>query len=332
MRVFIHGSCVARDLLTILRDHGFELSYYSPRQSLIGLLGAIDGLEQHLDLSALSSRFQRRVVEGSIRADLINQFEEHAPNTDLVLWDLTDERLGVYEIDGRFVTRTLELISAGLDERLQRHAKFIPFGTDEHFDLWTRAMYPWHSALQRSKLDERVILLAPQWADRFGDGALTPTSFGVSALEHKMLADRYYDHVSQVIPAVHVVGRSVRTSSSRNHHWGPAPFHFDNPTNTALAAEVGAVVMSGGGELSLPRPVVTQIGPCRVVVESPPSWGEAFALYVLNRRGRIQQRLPYQNSAAFDLVVESPGTYIFRVFHRAAETTSSADSAATVVR
>ena len=138
MRVFIHGSCVSRDLLTVLEQHGHSVSFYSPRQSLIGLLRAVDRLASLADATTLTSRFQQRVLDGTLRSDLTTQLATHAESTDVLMWDLVDERLGVYAVPDAvgqhsgYVTRTLELITSGVDATVAETGRLIAFGTDEH--------------------------------------------------------------------------------------------------------------------------------------------------------------------------------------------------------
>lgn len=314
MRVFIHGSCVSRDLLTLLQDDGFELSFYSPRQSLIGLLGSIPELVGHVDASKLTSRFQRRALEGMLTADLIAQLDKHASSTDMVLWDLTDERLGVYEIDGHYVTRTVELISVGMDTELQREARHIAFGSDEHFDLWSRGLDRWRTALESVGLADRVVLLAPRWAEHFTDGAATPSSYGVSAPEHEVLADRYYSAAQTVMPHLRIVARGLETAAGQDHQWGGAPFHFDDATSARMAAEVVAVTHESANAFPPPFAVVQALGSCRVVIRSLRSWGEKIAVHTLDAHSTIE-RSPYTTATEIAVSVPRPGRYRFRVFH-----------------
>lgn len=315
MRVFIHGSCVARDLLTVLTGHGFELSFYSPRQSLIPLLGHVQGLEAHLDATRLTSRFQRRALEGTLDADLLQQLDQHASSTDMVLWDLTDERLGVYEYGGAYMTRSLELISSGLDDVLAQHARHIPFGDDEHFGLWTRALQRWAESLESRGLADRVVLLAPSWASTSADGREIRPSYGLSAERHTKLAQRYYDAALATVPNLRVVGRATETFGSYEHQWGPAPFHYSEATNLAFAEDLHRLVFTVEQGFPPPFPTVLVGNGGEVVVHTARSWAEHFALRVRSKSG-VVENYPYQQEPQFVVRVSEPGTYLFRVFHR----------------
>jgi hypothetical protein len=318
MRVFIHGSCVSRDLLTLLQNDGFELSFYSPRQSLIPLLGHVQGLETHLDATKLTSRFQRRALEGTLEADLLQQLEQHASSTDMVLWDLTDERLGVYEYGGAYMTRSLELISSGLDDVLAQHARHIPFGDDEHFGLWSRALQEWAASLETRGLADRVVLLAPRWASTAEDGRSIPPSYGVSTERHTELAQRYYDAARATVPGLRVVGAATETYGSYEHQWGPAPFHYSEATNRVFAEELHRLVFTAEQQFPPPFPTVLFRNGGEVVIHTARSWADDIALHVRNER-HIVEKHPYQQEDRFRVRLPEAGTYQFRVFHRSGE-------------
>lgn len=324
MRAFIHGSCVSRDLLTLLADHGFELNHYSPRQSLIPLLGAVPDLANALDASRLTSRFQRRAVEGTITADVGRELDKRHANVDIVLWDITDERLGVYEVDGGYVTRTIELFNSGLDTSLQAVGRHIAFATDEHFDLWTRGVHIWAEQLRRRGLADRVVVVAPPWAAQFADGTPTPPSTGVSAQQHEALSARYYDAIARELPQAHFIGHSLETRSSAGHRWGPSPFHFDDQTNYGLAEEMYR--LGQGLDFPPPRPVVLPAGNDRVRVNVEKTWGEVFALHIYQAKECIH-RTRYQASPDFEVPLE-PGTYRARLYHKSGDTIVASHSSA----
>ncbi|MEL7976619.1 DUF6270 domain-containing protein [Isoptericola sp. F-RaC21] len=335
MRVFIHGSCVSRDVVALLDSAGVELAFYSPRQSLVPIGRPIDGLQQHLDLSSTTSRFQRRAAEGTIRADMLEQLARHRSVSDLILWDLTDERLGVYEHRNTYVTRSLELMSVGLDAALARTARHIPFGSDEHFDLWSEGLQNWASKLQELGLEDRVVLLAPRWAARFDDGTPTPSSFGTSADKHAELARDYLAQARHVLPDLRTLGTTLETSAGRDHQWGPAPFHFSAATNAALAAEIRATILDPAQSFPPPRPAVIRASESEFVVHAPTSWADEFALYVYKRSHtgteRTIERISYQKQQAFNITIEQPGTYRFRVFHKRGSIKTTVDAELQVV-
>ncbi|WP_402374270.1 DUF6270 domain-containing protein [Isoptericola rhizosphaerae] len=316
MRVFIHGSCVSRDLLSLLPPEEFALTFYSPRQSIIPLLGHITGLDEQLDKTRLTSRFQRRAITGTLHADLIQQLQHHHRETDLVLWDITDERLGVYEKSGRYMTRTLEAISTGLDSTLASTARHIPFGTDEHFELWASALQKWERSLTRSRLADRVVLLAPRWASRLDDGTPTPSSFGTHAADHNLLARRYYELARATMAGARIIGDGIDTRSAPDHRWGPAPFHFNGETNASLGDVLHELVYDHSTQFPPPRPVVATTGPHTIDVKLHKTWAEEVALHVL-LEGKPKIRFRYQKEDLFRAHLPAAGKYVLRGYHRA---------------
>lgn len=324
MRTFIHGSCVSRDLLTLLADHGFELSHYSPRQSLIPLLGAVPDLVNALDTTRLTSRFQRRAAEGSITADVGRELDKRHANVDIVLWDITDERLGVYEVDGGYVTRTIELFNSGLDKSLQAVGRHIAFATDEHFDLWTRGVRIWAEQLRRRGLADRVVVVAPPWAAQFTDGTPTPPSTGVSAQLHEELATGYYDAIARELPQARFVGRTLETRSSVNMKWGQSPFHFDGPTYNAIASQVFTLVHDMVHEFPPPRPSALIHPDGRLQISARRTWAEQFALHIYRDKERVFKS-KYQPDPEFELDLE-PGAYRAKLYHKGQSTFALAAS------
>lgn len=325
MRIFVHGSHVSRDPLTLLNGHGFELNHYSSRQSLIPLLGAVPDLLQALDTSQLTTRFQRRAAEGTITADISRELDRHHGDTDMILWDIMDERLGVYEVGQGYVTRTIELYQTGLDTSLQSIGRHIPFASDEHFRLWAQGVTIWADQLRRKGLADRVAVAAPPWATRFKDGGPTPSSAGMDAAAYGVLAARYYEHISLELPASRFIGRSAPTTASRDHRRGASPFHFSDETNYRMASELHALAFDAERDFPPPRPRVQSQDDQVVQISAQETWGTQFALHVYRDRERVV-RTRYQPTADFSLDLE-PGTYRAKIYHKNEQTTAAASSA-----
>src|SRR5699024_10694274 len=87
--------------------------------------------------SEIGSDFQRRMMTGDFAGDLDERLAEAAPETDVLLWDLADERHGVHLFDdGSIVTRSIDIVRQPEVLSVVDGARHIPFGTDEHFELW----------------------------------------------------------------------------------------------------------------------------------------------------------------------------------------------------
>ena len=105
-RITVYGSCVARDVAGEMEQRGWSVERYIARQSLISA-GCPAGVGD-VDLSLLRSSFARRSFLSDMVGNLEAQLTAVASYTDLLLWDLTDERLGVLETSpGAFLTLSL---------------------------------------------------------------------------------------------------------------------------------------------------------------------------------------------------------------------------------
>ena len=108
-RITVYGSCVARDAAREMEQRGWSVERYIARQSLISAGRPADVGD--LDLSLLRSSFARRSFLSDMVGNLEAQLTAVASYTDLLLWDLTDERLGVLETaPGTFLTRSTEAL------------------------------------------------------------------------------------------------------------------------------------------------------------------------------------------------------------------------------
>ena len=207
-RITVYGSCVARDAAREMEQRGWSVERYIARQSLISAGRPADVGD--LDLSLLRSSFARRSFLSDMVGNLEAQLTAAASYTDLLLWDLTDERLGVLETaPGTFLTRSTEALTAGLYEGLP--ARFLELGTAEHLHLWRPALLRFHSLLERLDLASRTILINVPWATRTTSGMSTVPSWGQTAMEADL-------RILQV-PDELVVADDA-------HRWGAAPFHY----------------------------------------------------------------------------------------------------------
>lgn len=235
VRTLIYGSCVSRDTFAYLPDH-FELRDYVARQSLIS---AYTKPAVSVQLPALSSRFQQRMLEGDRLSSLPATLMDN-PNTDLILWDITDERLGVYLLaDGSCVTRTVELVESGAEANLPPGAKLLRWGTPQHFHLWLGSLAQFASMMGENGSKSRIELIDVPWATRFADGGRPPSSYGLEAHRANRIRRRY---IRAAVRALNLrpirLRKPTEILAARDHRWGPAPFHYTDSVYTALAEAI----------------------------------------------------------------------------------------------
>src|SRR5690625_5627294 len=111
VRATVYGSCVARDTMDLAGSERFEVVCYIARQSLLSAdhdASAMFPADVRID-----SHFQRRMMTGDFAGDLDERLVGAAGETDVLLWDLADERHGVHVFDdGAVVTRSIDLVRA----------------------------------------------------------------------------------------------------------------------------------------------------------------------------------------------------------------------------
>lgn len=222
-RVLIYGSCVARDSYDHLDGDAFRLDRYVARQSLISAYAAPTALDEG-DLDSLSSDFQRRTLRDDFAGSLHDDLATFGAGADLLLWDLTDERYGVWDLGGgRFVTRSVELVASGLDARLQATARLVRFGSRQHLTLWTQALRSFEASVRRAGLRRPPILIAPPWAEHDEHGVPVRSVLAPEPRAANRMMQKYVRRAGRV-PTISLPGTSVSASSA--HRWGPAPYHY----------------------------------------------------------------------------------------------------------
>ncbi len=232
--VTVFGSCVSRDTVEYLPP-SWHLIAYVARQSLISLGAPAAGVADRLQ--TLPSAFQDRMVRGDVRGDALAVLGRVADRTDVLLVDLVDERSGVVEVGGGFVTRLTELWAAG-GARATAGGRHLRFGTDEHFALWTAGLDRLLTGLDELGLRERVLALRTPWAARTSDGdALDVPAWMTPPETANRLYQRYFE-------ALQAAGLDLLTlpdelaHTPRDHRWGPSPFHYGDEAYVTLAAAI----------------------------------------------------------------------------------------------
>lgn len=179
MNVAIFGSCVSRDTCEFMPEA--RVVAYVARHSVTSL-DAPHGTAG-VDLGALTSAFQRRMVTSDLHGTGMNRISERHDDVDLILVDLVDERRGFWRFpDGTTMTNSLEIEACGAAERAQfAGAQLVEFGTDEHFAAWAHGFSTLVAGLAAADLLDRTVLLDIEWACAM-DGAQHPHSDRIARL------------------------------------------------------------------------------------------------------------------------------------------------------
>lgn len=235
VRTFIWGSCVSRDTFGFLPE-SFELTTYVARQSLIS--AGNDASSIHSKLTPLSSAFQQRMVRGDLAGDLYRRIDAVGDEVDLVLIDLVDERSGVVDFGaGTYVTKLSEFWGAGGRE-VSTDARLIALGTNEHFSLWRDGAALLANALGDKHLLDRTVVIRTDWSSRFETGeTLNVPAWMMHPSEANAAYGPYFDELASTgLRICELPSELARTS--RNHRWGPSPFHYQDAAYEYFAEHI----------------------------------------------------------------------------------------------
>lgn len=246
--VFIFGSCVSRDTVEFLWDK-VSLLRYVARQSVVSSL--VDASGHMPPEPPFDSRFQERMRTGDISGDSLRALASVADDVSVILIDLCDERLGLFEVaDNVFITDSVERRSrTGLD--LPR----IRFGDDRHFQLWRSSLHSWVAAARVLAPQAQILCVGPVWAEYTLAGIPTVPSYGVSAAAANALFERYYEAV--VAEGITILGRQLGALSDDHHRWGPGPFHYSASVYQQLAGMIVTTLAQKGPAAELKKGRVT---------------------------------------------------------------------------
>ncbi|KAA6434879.1 hypothetical protein FQ330_03665 [Agrococcus sediminis] len=223
-RILVYGSCVARDTVEFAASDTVDLRGYIARQSLISAGNdASTHLPEHM---TVSSKFQERMIRADFSGGLFSRLETLAADVDVLLWDLADERHGVYRFaDGTVATRSIDTIRIPELEERFAEAEHIEFGTDEHFAIWSWHVHDFVQRLRALDLFVRTVVLEVPWAVLTTEGKPSPWSMGVRAAEANKRYRPYYDHLRSLGFRMVELPEEV-VLADPEHKWGLAPFHY----------------------------------------------------------------------------------------------------------
>lgn len=236
VRVTVYGSCVARDTVDLAGSEHFDLVAYIARQSLLS--ADHDASPRFPADVTIDSEFQRRMMIGDFAGDLDQRLVESAGKTDVLLWDLADERHGVHVFDdGGVVTRSIDLVRLPEALTAVETGQHLAFGTDEHFALWAPRAQQLRDRLLALELFDKTWVLQVPWALVTVDGQRTPQSMGTTAIEANEAYRRYYEHLRALDFRILEL-QPLGVLADPEHRWGLAPFHYTQDVYEEIVARV----------------------------------------------------------------------------------------------
>lgn len=213
-RALIYGSCVTRDAFQL--DGLPALHAYFARSPILSAFGPrVAALPDGLDLAALSSSFQRSMVQRDIQKVLPAAMR--ALDDEVVIIDFIDERFSVVEVNGGVIAMSVEAKKAGLTPR----GGVLHRPTDPGFmDRWRVAADRMASALE----GKRVILNKAYWALQDETGAALSDRFDVNRNNEILAA--MFDHLEGSLDSAVIEYPADLLTANSQHRWGLSPFHY----------------------------------------------------------------------------------------------------------
>lgn len=217
--VFIHGSCVTRDIFRVMnQNYNF---YFYTRSSIISLMSAPLAITPE-DVERLSSPFQRKTVIEDFQKVFFSWFDGN--RADIVILDLIDERLNVLEHDNSYVTQSVYMKDAGAMELYPFN--LIPQKGDQRQQLWEDACERYIETLLQHVPEEKIVIHESYWATHYidDDGEFHELEKqGLIKFNNEMLT-QYYGYLKKSLPNSFVI--QLDAIASPKHSWGLAPFHY----------------------------------------------------------------------------------------------------------
>jgi Family of unknown function (DUF6270) len=233
----ILGSCVTRDAFAMV-ENDYTLASYNPRASLISVYSP--PLEVDISEIGLKSEYQQRLVY----LDVTKHFRAYvrATTADVLIVDFVDERLGVVELDGTYISNSFEFRQSQLRRAVGGRA--VEFDHD-YVELWKA------SALQLcADVNERpfknVILHKAYYMDTYINadgvrGPITDPAVVQKIQPNNELLARMYDFIEARIPGIGII-MPVGHSADEKHRWGPSPFHYEQAYYADFMDRLGGLV------------------------------------------------------------------------------------------
>ena len=218
-RVFVYGGNAASSLVNTYSEDTVRTGFVA-RQSLISAMSRPARLR--LDFPPGTTVSASRLVLEDAASSLMVNLEKSAPHTDLVFWDLDDERFGVNEMeDGSYVTRSpvfARTTVSGPDTL--RH---IEFGSEEHFAMWAAAAAEFVQRLKDLGVISRTFVIRLPWAAADEAGISVELGFGPGSARMNALFQPYYEHLSGL--GLRVI-EAPGTTGASSHPAGRSPLHL----------------------------------------------------------------------------------------------------------
>ena len=235
-KIFILGSCVSRDPISVMLGKSVDLVDYFARTSLAVL--TTPPVENDNVLQKISSPFQRRMVENDLNKTIVHKIVNS--EFDILLIDLIDERFNLLNVAGNLLTFSSEYSDAHGTAKL---GETIEAFTDEKRELWCRGANHLSHAIESSIGFEKVVLNKVYWTKTInGGGHLEGVSDrDISKVNEDL--DFMYDYLARIMPGMHYIEYEPSLLQiDPNHKWGVTPYHYYEGYESQFRYELSKII------------------------------------------------------------------------------------------
>ncbi len=226
-KLFIHGSCISRDIFRIKTDQ-FQVEEYVARSCISSVISPAWPVNEDV-FSDLQSQFQKRMLMTDFNKLLFKNIFQ--TKFDYYLIDFIDERFNLVKSDKRIVTKSAELINSNFLRRTQEKISEIK-RLDYPLLQWQKDCYAYVKKIKELIPEEKIIIVKGFWAEKYVnlekevvlfDGY---KGFHLSSIRKmNQLMNSYYDFLYSLLPHAILIN-FPDPIADENHRWGLSPFHY----------------------------------------------------------------------------------------------------------
>lgn len=231
------GSCVTRDAFAMI-DHDFKLNSYYPRSSLISLYSPPVDIKK--DGIIIKSEYQQRLIYWDMTKEFYSYIKKS--ESDILLIDFMDERLGAIKLGDTFITNSDELRLSNVKKILNTETLEM---NEEYLELWEMAALKFIHDI-RKRPYKHIILHKSFYLDSYYDKEGNEKLFTEQqVIERKekfnKLLSRMYRFMEVNIPQIHSI-QPMNYLADENHQWGLTPFHYEKAYYQELMDSLSQIV------------------------------------------------------------------------------------------
>jgi hypothetical protein len=198
---------------------------------------------KQFDLSAITSPFQRKMVQRDLDKDFLKALE--VLSYDVLLIDFIDDRFSLICLpDDSAFTDSNEFRKAGVNLRGLKLGK-IPSFSDEYYAIWELGWEKLKLKLKELDSLKKLLVNGAYWCTKDNKGFDFENRSHINAGNEYL--SRVYERLRLDLPKNQFVNYDgVEFVANAEHQWGRSPFHYVEQIETACLASVRRLHASAG--------------------------------------------------------------------------------------